>query len=292
METATAEAEPERFLLYIDILGFSDMTKNDPRKVARAYSILNKLNAHKDESFKTIVFSDTVLVYNAREARSDEDRNFLVWYLTEFAEDLYHRLVGQDIWFRAVLLAGDFHHYRLDNIECFYGMALIQAYLAEKQLPMMGLALHSSCLPYNRFFRLAPFAEDFSFVYLSRPLEYLHEASGDQYPYPSSIVSDHSPNVPEGIRYLSDIHRLMRSHTDPAVRAKALATWDFHALRYPGMVAALTANDFDLSALAPRGTWAEEAKTLEDSIKYYKRAGAGTEMSISFTNRRTTKAKR
>ena len=283
---------PSRFLLYIDILGFSEMTKSDPRKVARTYAILNKLNAHKDEAFKTIVFSDTVLVYNPWEAEHDQDRNFFVWYLTEFAEDLYHKLVGQDIWFRAVLLAGDFHHYQLENVECFYGMALIQAYLAEKRLPMMGLALHTSCLPYNRYFRLAPFADDFSFVYLSRPLEYLHQASGDHYPVTTSIVADHSPALPEGVRYLSDIYQLMRSHNDPTVRAKALTTWDFHARRYPGMVAALIANHFRLDALAPPGTWAEEAQALEENIKYYKRAGAGTEMSMSFTNRRTTKPNR
>jgi hypothetical protein len=53
------EEAPNRFLLYIGILGFSDMNQNDPREVARSYSILNKLNAHKDDDFKTIVFSDT-----------------------------------------------------------------------------------------------------------------------------------------------------------------------------------------------------------------------------------------
>jgi hypothetical protein len=58
------------------------------------------------------------------------------------------------------------------------------------------------------------------------------------------------------------------------------------------MVAALIANDFSLDALAPRGTWAAEAQALEEGIKYYKRAGAGTEMSMSFTNRRTTRPKR
>jgi hypothetical protein len=283
---------PTRFLLYIDILGFSDMTKNDPRKVARTYAILNKLNVHKDRSFKTIVFSDTVLVYNPQEARNDDERKFYVWYLTEFAEDLYSKLVGQDIWFRAILISGDFHHYLLENLECFYGMALIDAYLVEKRLPMTGLALHSSCLPYSQYFRFESFTDLFSFIYLSRPLEQLHQASGDHYPVTYSVVADHAPNLPEGVRYLSDVYRLMRSHPDPEVRAKALTTWDFHARRYPGMVAALVANDFGLDALAPPGTWAQGQQALEANIKYYKRAGAGTEMSLSFTRRRPMKAKR
>lgn len=64
----------DRILLYIDILGFSDMTRKDPRKVARVYAILNRLNSHQHDSFKTIVFSDTVLVYNVKPADSDADR--------------------------------------------------------------------------------------------------------------------------------------------------------------------------------------------------------------------------
>jgi len=283
------ETHPDRFLLYIDILGFSEMTKSDPRSVARTYAILNKLNVHRDNSFRTIVFSDTVLVYNLIEARIDDERNFYVWYLTEAAEDLYSRLVGQDIWFRAVLIAGEFNHYQLENMDCFYGTALIDAYQSEKRLPMMGLAIHSSCIPYNRFFRVAPFTDDISFVYLSRPLEHLHTSSGDTYPFLGSIVSDFSPSLPEGVRYLADIHNLMRTHPDPLVRAKALTTWDFYARRYPGMVAALVASAFSLDALAPARTWEDEQRALDESIKHYKRAGAGSQMSVSITQQRRRK---
>lgn len=286
------DPDPTRFLLYIDILGFSEMTKSDCRSVARTYAILNKLNVHQDNSFKTIVFSDTVLIYNPIEARNDEDRNFYVWYLTEAAEDLYSRLVRQGIWFRAILIAGEFNHYQLDNLDAFYGKALIDAYQAEKRLPMMGLAIHSSCLPYNRFFRVSPFTADFSFVYLSRPLEYLHTVSGDRYPIPNQIVRDHAPTLPEGVRYLSDIYHHMRTHSEPAVRAKALTTWDFHARRYPGMVAALVANNFSLDALAPPGTWNVAMNALERNIRYNKRAGAGSLMSVSITPQRPRKPRK
>jgi len=85
---------PTRFLLYIDILGFKEMTLRDRRKVARIYAILDQLNAHKHPNFQTIVFSDTILTYNPEEVHNDADREYLVWYLTEFAEDLHHRLIG------------------------------------------------------------------------------------------------------------------------------------------------------------------------------------------------------
>ena len=59
---------------------------------------------------------------------SSASRSYYVWYLIEFAEDLQHRLTGQDVYFRAVLTTGDFSHYPLENIECFFGEALIRAY--------------------------------------------------------------------------------------------------------------------------------------------------------------------
>ena len=124
--------DDSRFLLYIDILGFTEMTKSEPRKVARVYSILDELNVHQHNSFKTIVFSDTILVYNPDLAETDHERKYLIMYLIEFAEDLHYRLTGQDIYFRAILTAGSFNHYSLKNIECFYGDSLINAYTSEK----------------------------------------------------------------------------------------------------------------------------------------------------------------
>ncbi|WP_299192472.1 hypothetical protein [uncultured Erythrobacter sp.] len=272
---------PTRFLLYIDILGFKDMTLNDPRKVARVYSILDRLNVHDHPNFKTIVFSDTILTYNPELVESKEDREYIVWYLTEFAEDLYSRLVGQDIYFRAILVGGDFHHFQLDNVECFFGGALIRAYLAEQGLPFFGLLMHQDCVPYNRFFRLDQFDDEYSFVYLSRPIEQLHELGAKSYPVSYHEVADMAPNMPESIRFLQDTYKMMRNNKEPTVRAKALTVWDFYSRRYPKIIAALTNNNFSLDSLGPRSAWADEQAALEKSIKYYKRIGSGSEVSIA-----------
>lgn len=278
------DQHPTRFLLYIDILGFKEMTLKDRRKVARIYAILDKLNVHDHPNFKTIVFSDTILTYNPVEVTSDDDRRYLVWYLTEFAEDLHHRLIGQDIWFRAVLVSGEFNHYNLKNIECFFGESLISAYLSEKTLPMMGLAMHNSCLPYNRFFELDRFNKEYSFVYLARQFKQMKDLA-NQFPTSYFGVADISPLFPEAARFLSELYLLMRENGDPAVRAKALATWDFYNRRYPEIVSALVTNAFDLAAIAPKGAWAEEAQALEENIRYYKRIGSGTDLSVSLTKK-------
>lgn len=276
----------DRFLLYIDVFGFTDMVRKEPRKVARIYSILDSLNVHTHNSFKTIVFSDTVLVYNIKPASNDADREYLVWYLTEFAEDLHHRLTGQNIYFRAALVAGDFSHYDLKHVECFYGTALISAYLAEKDIPSLGLFMDQECARHNRFFRLAPFNADFSFVYLNRSLEKLNEHAGGRFPVENyqMHMGDIAPHVTWEVRFLQDIYIQMRNHPAPHVRTKFLSAWDFYKQRYPEMLGLLEENDFSARSLGSAPDWDVLDKHMNRDISYFKRIGSGTELSKAITS--------
>jgi hypothetical protein len=282
----------ERFLLYIDILGFSEMTRREPRKVARVYAILDSLNVHKHETFKTIVFSDTVLVYNPKLAESDGERDYLVWYLIEFAEDLHHRLTGQDIYFRAVLTTGSFSHYPLKNIECFFGEALVDAYLWEKGMPSIGLFINDTCNKHNKYFRVAPFDEKYHFVYLNRSLESLHNYAGDTYPVSEQAIEDGTPFIPWQVRFLQDVYLNMRNHPVPAVRTKFLTAWDFYSKRYPGMAQTLIKNDFSLESLGGPNAWNSEAAAMEKDIKYFKRIGSGTPLSRQLVETPRRRSKR
>jgi hypothetical protein len=282
----------DRFLLYIDILGFAEMTKREPRKVARVYSILDSLNVHKHRAFKTIVFSDTVLVYNPDLASSDEERGYLVWYLIEFAEDLHHRLTGQDIYFRAILTSGDFSHYTLQNIACFYGEALVNAYVHEKEIPSIGLFIDNRCNQYNEYFRVAPFDDDYGFVYLNRSLESLDQLTAGTYPFRERGIEDQAPYAPWQVRFLRDVYENMRSHRLPSVRTKFLTAWDFYAKRYPKMLETLSRNSFALEALGGPRAWESESSAMEKSIKHNKRIGSGTPLSISVSGGSKRRAKR
>jgi len=275
----------DRYLLYIDLLGFADMTVREPRKVARLYSIIDSLNVHRHEVFKTIVFSDTILVYNHTEPKSDADRDYLVWYLIEFAEDLHHRFTGQDAYFRGVICSGDFDHYNLKNIQCFYGGALVNAYLSEKAIDCAGLFIDSTCNNHNKYFRTAKYTDHLHFVYLNRHLEYLDQYCGGIYPCQEVNMFDHAPYAPYQVRYLADLYRTMRSHHSPRARIKLLGNWDYHALRYPQMTGILAQNDFDISALTPKTNWSETVNAMESSIKHFKRIGAGTPHSIRISSK-------
>lgn len=275
----------DRFLLYIDILGFAEMTKSNPRKVARLYSIIDKLNVHRHNSFKTIVFSDTVLVYNPKLASSDEERKYFVWYLIEFVEDLHHKLTGQDIYFRAVLTAGQFDHYQLENIECFFGEALVRAYISEKDIPSIGLFIDDYCNKYNEYFRVARFDDDLFFVYLNRSLESLNQYSAGKYPITERGILDQGPYAPWQVKFLCDVYENMRNHTSPLVRVKFLTAWDFYWKRYPEMLQVLVSKQFDMSAIGPAKAWKDEIAAMKRDIRYYKRIGSGTPLSLKLTKR-------
>lgn len=283
----------ERFLLYIDILGFADMTRKEPRKVARIYSILDDLNVHRHNAFKTIVFSDTVLVYNPVVAATRDESEYLVWYLIEFAEDLHHRLTGQDAFFRAVITLGDFSHYGLKNIECFYGAALINAYLAEKKLPSVGVFIDDRCNAFNKYFRTERFNGDFSFVYMNRAMEELNTLAGGNFPLPTwdHSLEDLTPFLPWQVQFLKDVHANMRTHPDPNVRGKFLTAWDFYQKRYPKMARVLEQSGFNVDSLAGRPAWKSESLNMQRDIRHFKRIGSGSSLSMQISGSKPKKVR-
>ena len=103
----------DEYLLYIDILGFTELAESSSDRVEDLYRVIASLNVHEHPDFATIVFSDTILVHCATNVRSEDSRRYVVMYLCEFAQDLLVRLCGRGVTFRAVLTYGAFEHYYL-----------------------------------------------------------------------------------------------------------------------------------------------------------------------------------
>ncbi|OCW20440.1 hypothetical protein [Pseudomonas sp. S3E12] len=272
----------DRFLLYIDILGFSEMVRKEPRKVVRVYEILDTLNVHGRSDFKVIVFSDTILVYNSIPASSVPDRTHCVQALVDFASDLHNRLVGQDIFFRAVLVKGDFEHYKLKNVECFFGSALIDAYHAEKEIPSLGLFVSDDCKAFGVRHPTVRFSPGLSFVFLCEGLQALSTLGLDRWPFTlgGHLDETFAVNVPWDVRFLKDVYNQMRENTSPAVRTKYLTAWDLYHQKYNGAMDALVRHDFETTALAT-DAWTSVTAQMNTKIRKLKRIGSGTELSKS-----------
>jgi len=249
---ARRRALEERFFLYIDVLNFGHLV-TQKGEVEKLYEIINRLHVHRHDVFTTIIFSDTILVYNKSHARGLEDVRYMVMYLCEFAQDLFYRLVGTDIHFRAYITCGDFAHYPMENInDVFYGEALIEAYNAEKKIQAMGLFMNNLVVPYSSIFKTARFNRSCQFVYIMQSLQ-RYSARKQDYPLaPASIVdTDAIWLLAYDIRYLQNIfvHKTDTTHP-PRVRRKYERTWRLLMKQHGGFMSTLEENGFDPKAIS------------------------------------------
>lgn len=256
----------QRYILYIDVLGFSEMVKSSPSKIGELYKIIDSLNVHRHDVFKTIVFSDTILVYNDTEPKSGHDHAYLVRYSCEFAQDLVYRTIKTNVHFRAVLRYGEFDHYHLQHIECFFGTGLIDAYLKEKEIACTGLFIDKSCERYNLIFPISKYDDDVSFVYLNQSLERLNLISQGMLPVDPYYLNyaDEFPWLVWEVMYLKNIHDLMINHREPKVRAKFLMAWQFYRLRYPDLLHEFQQSNFSLKVICPSYDWAQKLEQYDE----------------------------
>ncbi len=268
--------------LYIDILGFSDLIR-DTTRVEQLYKIIDNARLHRDSNYRTIVFSDTVLAYHAHSNLTGKSKATELMFLIELTQELFLRLVGSGIYFRAVITEGSFHHKKFENLEAFYGQALIDAYRAEKSIPSIGLFLDNKLRKFNLVFRWRIFSPQYDFIYLTHHCTSLMPTSEESF-FPSSL-SEFNPFVdpefplpgliltstgseslvyPEIIHF-SEVYNQMNEHPDPNVRVKHLAAWNMYCLGYPKLMRSLVDHEFAPEGLAELD-WTEVKRRFEEGL--------------------------
>ncbi len=171
-----------KFLLYIDILGFSNLVKTNQIQVRRIYKIIEDLNAHQHDAFKVIIFSDTILVYNINYALSDYEKSYYVMFLIEFVQDLFYHLAGKDIYYRAIIVEDDFTHYQEGRFEKYFGKALIKAYENEKRIKCTGLFIDKKINQYNNVFNTTEYNKQLMFVFVNQVLDRIEDGEFGSFP--------------------------------------------------------------------------------------------------------------
>lgn len=260
---------PKKYLLYIDILGFSNLVEKGSRNVYEIYDAINQLNVHQHDAFKTIVFSDTVLVYNRTEPSSKHDHQYLVMYAIEFAQDLLYRLIGKNVFFRATLRYGEFTHFKFSNLDAFYGTSLINSYRDEKRIPCVGLFIHKSVWSRNDIFPTAPFSKDYRFVFLNQILHSVYRELGTSLPLSVEagelfVDLGHPWEIAKDVIFLKQIHQNMTKHPEPLVRAKFLTIWTLYRTKYPGILDGLESAKFNPKAILPNLNWTKYLKRARE----------------------------
>lgn len=260
----------DRYFLYIDILGFADLVLKHPERVKDLYEIVSTLNVHKHESFGTIVFSDTILVYPKIERNVGRQADaYFVMYLCEFAQDLLYRLANRNIWFRAILTQGKFTHYLINDIPCYYGPALVEAHLADKNcnLDAVGLFMDRRCTERSTVFHSTSFNDRYDFVYLWQSLDDFEPNGFSSFPFEDALdvsEADLQWKLAQDALMLGNISQ-SRSATNPRVARKHENTWNLLHARYGKILDELEANNFNPSIFCPKCDWTaaiERAKSM------------------------------
>lgn len=248
-----------RYFLYLDILGFSELVKRQRENtITDLYEVIASLNANRHNAFKVVVFSDTVVVYNVNGGDTPDDSSYLIMFLCEFVKDLMHRLTGRGIYFRAVITYGDFTHYELNGIPCFFGNALVDAYNSEKELKAIGLFIHKRISQYCDIFRCREFNENYNFVYVTQALNDIEFWGSDGYPLPTELIeaTDSKWEIyPEIFHVASMLSGSQNSGYPESVRSKYAASWDMYCAQFPNITKQLLAAGNDVRSIAPAIDW-------------------------------------
>ncbi len=259
----------KKYLLYIDILGFSDLVKKKPEEVRRLYKIIEELNCHRHDQFKVIVFSDTILIYNLEDAVWERDCSYVVMFLIEFAQNLFYSLAGKKIFFRSVLVFGEFEHAHPRNIERFFGNALVKAYQDEKQISCFGLFIDKKCQEYNKIFDTLPYNKEYRFVYINQVLKQLEEGYYGPLPVSGSMLSmtDSEWHIAKDIQYFRDVNQTLLKHKDPRVKEKCERTLKFYKKKFPRILKQLENNKFSFESISNDLDWRPAINGMKDGYR-------------------------
>ena len=194
----------EKTFLYIDILGFKNLVISNADKVEGIFKIIDGLHVHKDIVFQTIVFSDTILVFNKD---NRYPLHFYVTYLIEFAQQLFYRLSMINVYFKGIITLKPFTYIELKNVNAYYGEALISTYQDEKELKGFGLYIDKSISNDAFIFEKIDFNEKYDYILLCQSLIKLYKKTKGKLPVSESLLTetDDYYRIDEDIRFFREI---------------------------------------------------------------------------------------
>ena len=141
-----------RYLLFLDILGFTELVEN--REAEHVYAVIQRALAafrnweHLNHQFRTIYFSDTFLFYQLPPGYGD-------WaFLDAYAIGgmVLSALLANGIPARGAISFGEFHVRQDDesHLQIYFGPALVEAYRSQSRESWIGISiLRSAWAPFE-----------------------------------------------------------------------------------------------------------------------------------------------
>jgi len=247
-----------KYLVYIDILGFSNLVKENPEKVGWLYKTINELNVHDHRAFKVIIFSDTILVYSDFSCTTPDNHQYASMFAIEFTQDLFYRIAKEDLFFRAVIDYGDFTHETLSRCEKFYGNALINCYNLEKEINCIGTFITHEAAKHQTIFPMLAFSNSLYFVYFQQNYyrfskEYNHP---DAQHWNILYQNDGAHYIARDMYLLKKVFKQARNNLNPRIREKFIQYLEYHRMKFPWPLNVWEKNGFGMNKIMPSDKWA------------------------------------
>lgn len=148
------EITTERFVCYVDIMGFKNLvTRNKPAEIHKFLINVTQIKNESEKSFgrnilgketeskhliRTTSYSDSIIIYTKDASPLCFER--INWFLHYFVDGMFMR--NEPIPFRGSVAKGLMTLDFVNSI--FFGQPLIDAYLLQQELGFYGIVMHSS----------------------------------------------------------------------------------------------------------------------------------------------------
>ena len=237
--------------LYIDILGFSELVKNNSPLIRKIFNTIDSLHVHRDIKFRAIIFSDTVLIFS--DDRDSDPIHILITYLVEYAQLLFYRLNYYRVYFRAILTIGEFNCIEFANFIGFYGMALINSYNAESTLRGFGLYVDKSISNEVFIFDKINYDEKYDYVILCQSMYSLYKDCLGILPVNNNLLTetDTYSNLKEELRFFQDIYDSMNTIDDKRIQMKYHEVYKLYKSYMPTFFEKFEELGFTMSTICP-----------------------------------------
>ncbi|HEV7381186.1 MAG TPA: hypothetical protein VGN64_15420 [Dyadobacter sp.] len=255
----------EKFLLYIDILGFRNLVKDNKDKIVELFDRIEKLPVFTDRDIRTIVFSDTILCYLKQTPNSKDDVETMLMYLCEACQALFYHCVQLDIVYRAILTYGEFEFKEQKYFNSYFGKALIFAHDKEKDIKSIGLFVDKRVTDKYNIFRTIPYSDEFDFVYPNSDFNVFQYAELSNFPVDWDRLEG-EVMLDLDVKFLKYVKHNIDSLSDTYIRQKYESVYNLYKKKFAPLIIFLEQNNFDHKAICPELDWEERKEEFPRSM--------------------------
>lgn len=222
----------ERAFLYIDILGFSEMVNMKSPKISQIFEIIDTLSSFRHFAFTTILFSDTILIFNKN---CKLQTHYHITFLIEFAQQLFYRLLRIGVYYRGIITYGEFNFNRLTNIQAYWGNALLETHQDESTLDGLGLFVKNDLVTSILTFKTKMINDKYSFVFLCQSYIRLYTNTKGNLPvdYECLIGTDDYCDLDKELAFFREIEWLKTYYPSYIIRRKYSTVYNWYKEETP-----------------------------------------------------------